>query len=352
METELGFAEEDWRELAELGWAGLAVPSEHGGQGLGMVELAVTLEQMGYALAPSPLLSNTLASLLLTAAGTDEQKRDFLAPIASGERRATLALFDAGTRAEPGTMVMEAGSDGDATLLDGEKLMVMDAAAADWLIVGTVDGARHIVDRDADGVSIELQPTIDLTRKHYAVRLDGVRVAAERTIPSTVSDLPPVHGRICVALAAELVGIAQRTMEMAVEYAKEREQFGRPIGAYQAVSHRCAEMLLETESARSTTYWAAWAADAEPETLPLASSMAKARASDAGFRVAASSLQVHGGIGFTWEHDLHLWLRRARADAAAFGDANWYRERVAQLVFDQDRETATEPSPAAAPAPA
>jgi alkylation response protein AidB-like acyl-CoA dehydrogenase len=149
-----------------------------------------------------------------------------------------------------------------------------------------------------------------------------------------MADLWPIHARICVTVAAELVGIAQRTMDMAVSYAKERQQFGRPIGAYQAVSHRCAEMLLETENARSATYAAAWAADAEPEGLLLAASIAKAAASDAGWRVAGASLQVHGGIGFTWEHDLHLWLKRARVDAAAFGDAHWHRERVASLLID------------------
>ena len=146
----------------------------------------------------------------------------------------------------------------------------------------------------------------------------------------------------CVAIAAESTGLAQRTMEMAVEYAKDRQQFGRPIGAYQAVSHRCAQMLLETENSRSAVYGAAWAADAEPESLPLAASMAKAYASDAGWRVPDASIQVHGGIGFTWEHDLHFFLKRGKANAATFGDARWHRERVADLVLAE----------APAPAPA
>jgi alkylation response protein AidB-like acyl-CoA dehydrogenase len=226
----------------------------------------------------------------------------------------------------------------------------MDAAAADWLIVGTAGGRRHVVDRDAAGITVERQETLDLTRRHHSVRLDGVRVEPGRTLETTMDELWPVHARICVTLSAELVGIAQRTMEMAVSYAKERQQFGRPIGAYQAVSHRCAQMLLETESARSATYYAAWTGDAEPETLPMAASMAKAYASEAGFRVAASSLQVHGGIGFTWEHDLHLLLRRARADAAAFGDARWHRDRVARLILEEGRDAAPEPSRAPAPA--
>ena len=148
-------------------------------------------------------------------------------------------------------------------------------------------------------------------------------------MPAEGADYYPVFFRLCVAIAAESTGIAQRTMEMAVEYAKDRQQFGRPIGAYQAVSHRCAQMLLETENSRSAVYGAAWAADAEPESLPLAASMAKAYASDAGWRVPDASIQVHGGIGFTWEHDLHFFLKRGKANAAMFGDAGWHRERVA-----------------------
>ena len=165
------------------------------------------------------------------------------------------------------------------------------------------------------------------------MRFDGVRVAPEATLAGGQEDYLPVLWRACTALAAESTGVAQRTMEMAVEYAKDRQQFGRPIGAYQAVSHRCAQMLLETENSRSAVYGAAWAADAEPESLPLAASMAKAYASDAGWRVPDASIQVHGGIGFTWEHDLHFFLKRGKANAATFGAASWHRDRVADLVL-------------------
>ena len=222
--------------------------------------------------------------------------------------------------------------------LNGEKVLVMDAAAADFLLVATADGRRHIVETGQDGVAIERESSIDLTRFVYSVAFDGVEVPAERTLPAEGGDYFDVLQRVCVALSAEMTGIAQRTMEMAVEYAKERQQFGRPIGSYQAVSHRCAQMLLETEGARSATYYAAWAADASPEDLPLAASMAKAYASDAGWRVANASLQVHGGIGFTWEHDLHLWLKRAKVDSAMFGDAHWHRERVADTILAQVAE--------------
>jgi alkylation response protein AidB-like acyl-CoA dehydrogenase len=332
-ESERGFEESDWEEMAGLGWPGLAIPEEWGGQGLGAVELAVLFEEMGFALAPSPLLSNTVAGLALALCGSDGQRERYLRPLAEGASRGTVAPIDAGAPAVLNRFTMEAKGSGGGVVLDGEKVLVMDAEAADFLIVPTADGVRHVVERDQAGVTITPEPSIDTTRRHYAVRFEGVEVPSERTLPAAPERYLPVFGRMCVMLAAELTGIAQRTMEMAVQYAGERQQFGRPIGSYQAVSHRCSQMLLEVEGARSATYYAAWAADNEPETLPLAASMAKAYASDAGWRVSASSLQVHGGIGFTWEHDLHLWLKRARADAAAAGDARFHRDLVADLVL-------------------
>jgi alkylation response protein AidB-like acyl-CoA dehydrogenase len=217
--------------------------------------------------------------------------------------------------------------------LDGEKTLVPDAAGADFFLVATSDGKRHIVESGADGVTVSPEVGIDPTRRFSTVRFENVRVAAADTLPGEAADYHPVFHRACVALAAESTGIAQRTLEMAVSYAKDRRQFGRPIGAYQAVSHRCAQMLLETENARSAVYGAAWAADAEPESLPLAASMAKAYAGDAGWRVPDASIQVHGGIGFTWEHDLHFFLKRGRSNAAIFGDSKWHRERVADTVL-------------------
>jgi len=339
--SEDGFDAAGWGEMAELGWTGLALPEEWGGQGLGIVELAILFEEMGYALAPSPLFSSTIVGLALTLCGSDDQRDRYLRPLAAGERRGSPALWDAGSPASPGEFTMEAKADGDGIVLDGVKTMVADAASADFFVVATADGRRHLVERDAEGVSVTAEPSIDLTRRFSSVGLDGVRVAAADTLPGEAADYFPVFHRLCVALAAESTGIAQRTMEMAVAYAKDRQQFGRPIGAYQAVSHRCAQMLLETENARSTVYGAAWAADAEPESLSLAASMAKAYASDAGWRVPNASIQVHGGIGFTWEHDLHFFLKRGRANAAIFGDAKWHRERVADAVL------APAPDPAA-----
>ncbi len=338
--SEDGLDPDGWREMAELGWAGLALPEEWGGQGLGIVELAVLFEEMGYALAPSPLLSNTVAGLALSLCGSDDQRERYLRPLAEGQLRGTPALWDAGSPATIGEFTMEARADGDGVVLDGEKTLVPDAAGADFFLVASSDGRRHLVERNADGVSVTPEAGIDPTRRFFSVRFDGVRVAAADSLPGEAADYFPVFHRICVALAAESTGIAQRSLEMAVEYAKDRQQFGRPIGAYQAVSHRCAQMLLETENARSAVYGAAWAADAEPESLSLAASMAKAYASDAGWRVPNASIQVHGGIGFTWEHDLHFLLKRGRSNAALFGDAKWHRERVADAVLARAAEPA------------
>jgi alkylation response protein AidB-like acyl-CoA dehydrogenase len=324
--SESGFDEAGWKEMAELGWAGLALPEEWGGQGLGTVELAVLFEEMGYALAPSPLLSNTIAGLALAAGGSDEQKERWLRPLAEGSLRGTPALIDAHGPAELMSFSMSPGD-----TLSGEKTLVLDTGSADFFLVATADGGRHVVEKGTDGVTVTAEESIDPTRRLFTVRFDGVR--PEATLPGSGADYHPVFHRACVALSSESTGIAQRALEMSVAYAKDRQQFGRPIGAYQAVSHRCAQMLLETENSRSAVYGAAWAADAEPESLALAASTAKAYASDAGWRVPDMAIQVHGGIGFTWEHDLHFFLKRGRGNAAMFGDAKWHREQVAEAVL-------------------
>jgi alkylation response protein AidB-like acyl-CoA dehydrogenase len=331
--SEDGTDEQGWVEMSELGWVGLALPEEWGGQGLGIVDLAVLFEEMGYALAPSPLFSNTVVGLALAQSGSDEQKERWLRPLAEGTARGTQAMVDAGSTGTPGAYPMKAEADGDATVLDGKKQLVADAAGAAFFLVATADGRRHIVPADADGVSVAPENSIDTTRRLSAVTFAGVRVPAEQTLPGHGAEFGAVFLRGAVALAAESTGVAQRALDMAVAYAKDREQFGRPIGAYQAVSHRCAQMLLETENSRSAVYGAAWAADADPDALPLSASMAKAYASDAGWRVPDASIQVHGGIGFTWEHDLHFFLKRGRANASMFGDARWHREQVAKRVL-------------------
>lgn len=332
--SEDGFDPAGWKEMAELGWAGLALPEEWGGQGLGTVDLAVLFEEMGYVCAPSPLLSNTIVGLALAAGGSDEQKERWLRPLAEGTLRGTPALIDADSPVEPMKFSMAAEPDGDGIVLSGEKTLVMDAASADFFLVAAADGSRHVVESGADGVTVTAEESLDLTRRISTVVFDRVKVPAGASLPGGVEDYFPVFLRSCVALAAESTGVAQRALDMSVAYAKDRQQFGRPIGAYQAVSHRCAQMLLETENSRSAVYGAAWAADAEPESLPLAASMAKAYSSDAGWRVPDMAIQVHGGIGFTWEHDLHFFLKRGRANAAIGGDAKWHREQIADVVLD------------------
>ncbi len=291
-----------WGEIAELGWAGIAIDEAHGGQGLGMVELAILAEELGYTVAPVPFLSNAAGGIAIQHAGSDAQRERLLPGIASGETRATAGLLRG----------------------NGVAALVPDADSAATIVLFDAGGAGGVV-LDAADCEIEPLATIDQTRRYARVTpRDG---AGE----PLGGDTGPALDRIATVVSAEIVGVAQKTLEMAVEYARDRQQFGRPIGAYQGVSHRCADMLRETESARSTAYWAAWAADAEPDTLPVAAAMAKALASDAGWNVTASALQVHGGIGFTWEHDLHFLLKRAKVDGALFGSASQHRERVAAL---------------------
>ncbi len=292
---------ESFAELIELGWPGIAIAEEFGGEGLGLVELVILQEELGFALAPLPFLSTVAAALLLAHAGSDEQRERWLAPLLAGAERGTVGIAR-----------------------DGHAALVPDARGAAFVIL--VDaagraGTLHV----AENLDVQPAATIDMTRRFGAV-----------TAPDGGGPLPGDVGagldRVAVALAAESVGIAQRMMEEAVAYAKDRRQFGQPIGVHQAISHRCAQMLLETESARSATYFAAWTADHEPASLALAAASAKAYASDAGARVTASALQVLGGIGFTWEHDLHFFLKRAWVNARLYGTAAEQRERVAEAI--------------------
>ena len=287
-----------WKQIADLGWAGIAVSEDDGGQGLGLIELAVLLEQAGFACAPSPLLGTAGAALVISAAGSDEQKAEWLPKLSSGE--ATGAF---------------------GGIADGESTLFCDLPTADVAVVFDGEGATLAPAGDLDFEAVE---TIDATRSYATVASAG-----GEPMPG---DVDAGRDRLGVAIAAELTGIGQWAMEKAVEYARERKQFDRPIGAYQGVSHRCAGMLLEVEESRSLTYFAAWAADNEPESLPLASAMASARASDAAWDVTASALQVFGGIGFTWEHDLQFWLKRSRVAGRMLGDPREHRDRVAELA--------------------
>jgi alkylation response protein AidB-like acyl-CoA dehydrogenase len=284
-----------WDEIAELGWPDIAE--------LGIVELAVLAEQLGYALAPSPLAATWAAKLLH--------------PELQG--RGTVAMWEAGA-SDPERPALRV--DGGLT---GTKIAVPHADVADTLVV-TAEGGRHFAVAAADA-AIEPARALDPTRPLFTVRLDGAPGE------ELGGDVARAWHAIAVMAAAESVGVAARVTAMAVGYAKERKQFGRPIGSYQAVSHACAQMYLQTEGARNVTLWAAWALDHDPEAARLASYSAKAYASDAAVDVCRSALQVHGGIGFTWEHDLHLFLKRAEANAHAYGDPRWHREQIAALLL-------------------
>ena len=289
-----------WRELGELGWPGIAVAEEHGGQGLGAVELAILCEELGRSIAPVPFLPSVLAATLIEYAGSDEQRSRWLPGLASGELT---------------------GAVGDSAEL------VPGGDGADVIVLVSGGEARVI-----DGGEAEPVASIDSTRP-------AARVPSESGEPLP-GDVAPALDRALVAVAAELVGVCERALEMTVAYVKERKQFGTPVGAYQAVSHRCAQMLLDTETARATVSFAAWAADADPSRLGEAAAMAKAAASDAGRDVTAAAIQLHGGIGFTWEADVHWLYKRAQLDAALLGGAARHRAALArQAAVKVRRET-------------
>jgi alkylation response protein AidB-like acyl-CoA dehydrogenase len=286
-----------WARLTELGWPGVAIAEEHGGGGLGAVEVAILAEEAGRALAPVPLLGTLSAALLLGAAGSEEQRAAWLPRLAAGEARGAVGLLD-GDRAR----------------------LVPDAADADLLLLLDEDGGCSLV--EAADAAVEAVATIDPTRSYADL------AGAGEPLPG------PVDAGLDAALvivAAELVGVAQRALEIAVEYAKERRQFGAPIGSFQAVAHRCAEMLLATENARSAVLFGAWAVDAGDERRAEAACLAKIAAGDAGAEATASAVQVLGGIGFTWEADAHWLLKRARLDGPHLGDAAHHRDRLAAL---------------------
>ncbi len=283
-----------------------------------------------------------LAVPALLEAGSEEQKREALPRIAAGEARATIALTEPSGRWDADGVTLTAQQAGGGWRLDGTKLFVPDAAVADHLVVaartrsGGEDGVTlFLVSGRPAGLSVSPLKTMDMTRRWYEVRFDGVELPAAAVMGSVDQGWGPLRRALdwgAAGLCAEMVGGAQHVLDTSVEYAKTRQQFGKPIGIYQAVSHKLADMLLETESARSATYYAAWAVDADAPDRSLAASMAKAYTSDAYRRAAGNGIQVHGGIGFTWEHDMHLYFKRAKASEVTLCDATYHRELVAQAL--------------------
>ena len=343
METEEGFDPDVWSSMADLGWQAMAIPEEHGGAGFSFVEMAILVEEMGRVLLPTPYLSSVvLAAGLIADLGTDDQKAELLGSIASGERRVAVAHLESGDWGASG-VEMVAREDGAELVLDGTKSYVLDGHTADTLLVvarsegsaGSDGVSVVVVDGDAAGVSRTRVETMDMTRKQATVVFDGVRVPASAVLGEAGSAWPAIErtlDRAAVALAFEQVGGAQRCLEMSVDYAKTRVQFGRPIGSFQAVKHTCADMLVHVEAAKTAAYYAGWAITDDDSDVPIAVTLAKTTCSEAFFRCAADTIQVHGGIGFTWEHDAHLYLKRAKTDELLFGAPSLYRARLAQLL--------------------
>jgi alkylation response protein AidB-like acyl-CoA dehydrogenase len=345
MATPEGVTAELWGKLAEQGWVGLTLPESYGGAGLGLVDLVVLMEEMGRAVLPGPYLSTVLLGApVILEAGNETQKRAWLPRIASGEARVTLALTEPNARWDAQGVTVEGIAGGGTWSLAGTKLFVHDAHTADALIIAarTVRGSTgeagvslFLLPRQTPGVQVTLLPTMDQTRKLCEVTLAGVSAGRDALLGEEGRGWPVIAravARAMVGLCAEMCGGAQRVLEMTTDYAKIRTAFGRPIGSYQGVKHRAADMLVDVENAKSLTYYAAWAADEGVPEAALAASMAKAYASDAYRRVAGAGIQLHGGIGFTWEHDLHLYFKRAKGSEITFGDATYHRERVAQLI--------------------
>ncbi len=331
MESELGHDPALWKRVgSELGWTAVAIPEAAGGLGLGWVEVVALMEVMGEALFCGPYLASVgLAGAALGAAGAEAQT-GWLAQIASGSSAALAS--------GPGVAFRRAGSD---YALDGSVRHVVDGHCAELLVVAaraadTDAVSLFVLPVEAKGLARTQLPTLDRTRRLAELRFEGVRVPERARLGAEGGAGPALERALAlgsVALAGELVGVAQRSLDLAVAYAKERVQFGRPIGSFQAIKHKCADMLVKLEAARSAVYWAACvAAEPSAEGLPLAASAAKAAASDAAFFCAGSALQIFGGVGFTAEYDIQLYFKRARASAALLGDAAWHREQVAKRI--------------------
>jgi acyl-CoA dehydrogenase len=310
-----------WKGLADLGATGLLVPTEHGGAGMGMVDIGVVLEELGRAVHPGPFLSSAVAAASALTAAVDGA--ELLPKIADGSVIATVALLeDDGRDWHRVTTTHDGGS------LTGAKTFVADASIADVLLVNAADGL-YAVDADADGLTIEHVPSVDGTRSYGTVSLDG---APARRLGAI--DVDEIVDRILVALVTDAVGAAQAALDLAVAYAKERVQFDRPIGSFQAVQHLCTDMLQALELGRAGAYYALWACDAgDAVERHRAAVMAKAFAADAFPRIGASAIQIFGGVGFTWEHDVHLFYKRLLTLQQAYGDATDALEELATLVL-------------------
>jgi len=337
METTEGYDAAVWEQMAnQLGLQALTIPEEYGGAGFSYVELIVVLEEMGAALLCAPYFSTVaLAANALLVSGDESAKKDFLPGIAGGETIATMALTEDTGRWDLDGITLTATGKGDGYTLDGHKMFVIDGHIANLILVAARTGkgvSLFAVEGDASGLERTPLSTMDQTRKQARLVFSGTPARLIGEEGSAGAVLTKTLDLAAVALAAEQVGGAQRCLDMAVEYAKSRIQFGRPIGSFQAIKHKCADMLLEVESAKSAAYYAGWAAAEDSEELPVVASLAKSYCSEAYFHAAAENIQIHGGIGFTWEHDAHLYFKRAKSSELLLGDPTYHRELLAQRI--------------------
>jgi alkylation response protein AidB-like acyl-CoA dehydrogenase len=324
--------------MAQLGWLGLSLPEEHGGSGLGMVETAILLEELGRAAYPGPYWPTVLAATALAEGGSEAQKKRWLGPIGTGQARAAIAFLDGGLDWSPEAFATRAETTAGGYTLTGLKRYVPWAHVADVVLVPARTGeglTLFLVDPGAAGVGQTPMQGMDPGMRWIDLKLDRVAVGGDAVLgaPGTAAPLlAALLRRGAVGAAAEMLGAARRCLDMAVGYAKVREQFGQPIGSFQAIRHKCSEMLLEAENTHSAVYYAAWAIDAGAQDEALAASVAKSYAADAARKVAGEAIQVHGGIGFTWEYDLHIYFKRVKALEAMYGDADHHRELIVRQV--------------------
>jgi alkylation response protein AidB-like acyl-CoA dehydrogenase len=340
-ETPHAFDEALWTKCADQGWTGIIFPEQYGGVGLGLVEMAAAWEEMGRALVPGPFVSTVLlAGTILDRAGSDAQKQQYLSAICRGDSRSTLALLERSASWDLEAVTLEAKpAAGGGYTLNGDKCFVEAAAIADVLLVAVRIGGEFaivIVPGSATGVTKTPTPAVDLTRPLYHVSFTDVVIPADALVARGDQARAAVDAAIdvsAVGVVAEMVGGMQQLVDLTVAYAKTREQFGRPIGSFQAVQQQCVDMFVLLEGTRSAAYYAAWALNEKQPDARVAVSVAKAYASDAYREAGNHAIQVQGGMGFTWENDAHLYYRRAKGSELAFGDATFHRERIAKAIL-------------------
>jgi alkylation response protein AidB-like acyl-CoA dehydrogenase len=345
-DDEKGYTKELWSKMNKMDWMKIRIPEAYGGLEMDQLDLCIIMEEMGRALLPGPFFSTVnLAAEAIIEAGTAAQKKKFLTRIGKGKLLGTLALYELDSGGDPEYVQMKACKETDGFLLNGTKLYVPDAQVADFLVcvarTSPGEDPAHgitlfLVDGNAEGVTITPLPTMDGTRKLSEVTFTDVHIPADGTMGTPDRGWEPLSKalqRCQVGLCAECVGGAHRAMEIAADYAKTRIQFDQPIGSFQAIKHKCAQMYVDVESARSILYWAAWAQDCGDRTVAaMSASVAKSYCSEAYTRVASEAIQVLGGMGMTWESEVHFFLKRAKGNEIALGDPVYHRERVCQLL--------------------